>query len=640
MKPNSGFQRDLPTLARIAIALFRRLASLKLAVLLLVVLAGVLSVATFLDAARGPDYAQWYVYHAWWFAALLALLAANILAATLIRFPWGYRRIGFLIAHAGLLVLLAGSIQSFMGGVSGQLSLVEGETAREFLVTDRSQFMVQWQGQGGATGRPPVAFAFRPGPVDWPEGKTLDFGELGGVGLKVLKFYAHAGVAERWVEDERGLGNPALRLALAGPDGQTVRELWLGCGPSGAEASLGPVRLELHRAPVDSMLEDFLKPPTLADQKQGVLSVHHEGRVERIGVSEHLGKKVPVGKSKIAVEIVRYLPNGKIGGAGRSASEGTDPANPMLELRVQLPGQEKPVRQFAFARYPLFGADGVHGRSCPVRFWYHHPAVRGEPGVEFLQTSDGKLHSRAVGEGKNNEGKSVLRGEVGRGDRIEVSQDSSLSIVDYLPHARRETSFQPLEFAAGQAAGAEPAALVEISTEEGTEQIWLKRNDPKHGFRTVPTPQEPLAASFRFERVPLDFSLTLLRFQRGLNPGGAGDASFASTVRLADRAREVDQEHEIAMNQPLAHGKYRFYQASFDEPPDGRKRSVLAVACDPGRSLKYAGSLMLCAGILAMISVRFRRAKSGASQTATPVGGANGRPERTPGRPVEILAGH
>jgi hypothetical protein len=515
MKPNSGFQRDLPTLARIAIALFRRLASLKLAVLLLVVLAGVLSVATFLDAARGPDYAQWYVYHAWWFAALLALLAANILAAALIRFPWGYRRIGFLLTHAGLLVLLAGSIRSFMDGVSGQLSLVEGETAREFLVTDRSQFMVQWQGQGGATGRPPVAFAFRPGPVDWPEGKTLDFGELGGVGLKVLKFYAHAGVAERWVEDERGLGNPALRLALAGPDGQTVRELWLGCGPSGAEASLGAVSLELHRAPVDSMLEDFLKPPTLADQKQGVLSIHHEGRVERIGVSEHLGKKVPVGKSKIAVEIVRYL-----------------------------------------------------------------------------------------------------------------------------PHARRETGFQPLEFAAGQAAGAEPAALVEISTEEGTEQIWLKRNDPKHGFRTMPTPQGPLAASFRFERVPLDFSLTLLRFQRGLNPGGAGDASFASTVRLADRASKVDQEHEIAMNQPLAHGKYRFYQASFDEPPDGRKRSVLAVACDPGRSLKYAGSLMLCAGILAMISVRFRRAKSGASKTASPLGGANGQPERSPCRPGEILAGH
>ena len=125
-------------------AVMQWFASLKLAVVLMVVLAGVLALTTLLEAAQGRDYAQWYVYHSNWFIALLGLLAANILAATLIRYPWGRARLGFVLAHLGLLVLLAGSIATFMGGIEGSITLGEGETARDFLVPDYIRFTAAW----------------------------------------------------------------------------------------------------------------------------------------------------------------------------------------------------------------------------------------------------------------------------------------------------------------------------------------------------------------------------------------------------------------------------------------------------------------------------------------------------------------
>jgi hypothetical protein len=58
------------------------------------------------------------------------------------------------------------------------------------------------------------------------------------------------------------------------------------------------------------------------------------------------------------------------------------------------------------------------------------------------------------------------------------------------------------------------------------------------------------------------------------------------------------------MNEPLSHGKYTFYQSSFQELGGGKSASILSVAYDPGRTLKYLGSLMICLGIGVMFYVK------------------------------------
>lgn len=567
------------------------LGSLKLAVVLIAVLAGVLAWATFVEASRGREYTQWYVYHSRWFSALLGLLALNIFASAASRFPWGRKRIGFLITHIGLLVLLGGSIVTFKFGIEGQLGFEEGQTANSITMPDRCLLRATRQEQGSERPRS-TEFIFQPGPVDWPAGKKLPLGELNGVSMEVLKFYRHARVEEDWVEDREGRGSPALKFVLAGPDGRPVREEWLIADQFGSQMSIGPVKFEFQRVPMDSMLEDFLKPPAADADKDGILSMHYEGRMQRVPVSKSIGKKVPLGDGKVQVEIAEYLPNATPGSGGKFVSRGEEPGNPLLELRVTLPGKEQPLRQIAFARFPFLNLDGVHGASCPVKFFYHHPASMPDSGVEFLQAPDGKVYCR-VGE----DGKYQSLGVVTKDQPIEVAAQFKVSISELLSHARREVNFFPLELGPGEERGTEPAALVRVSAGGTTQEVWMQRNHTEFGQHGIQTKEGTVDVRFGNERLPLGFSLHLIRFQRGMNPGRMGDASFASRVRLVDPHQQINEEREISMNEPLSHGKYTFYQSSFQELGGGKSASILSVAYDPGRVLKYLGSLMICLGI-------------------------------------------
>jgi hypothetical protein len=98
--------------------------------------------------------------------------------------------------------------------------------------------------------------------------------------------------------------------------------------------------------------------------------------------------------------------------------------------------------------------------------------------------------------------------------------------------------------------------------------------------------------------------LKLADFRRQQNPGRAGNASFSSDVQVVDEACRVDQQHHIAMNEPLTHRRFTFYQSSFKDDGHGHEASVFSVAYDPGRLLKYAGSLMICLGIAIMFYMR------------------------------------
>jgi hypothetical protein len=471
--------------------------------------------------------------------------------------------------------------------------LEEGQTGNTILLTERSQITAMWNQQRGL---PPAAFLFNAGPVDWPEGRSLDIGELGGIHVKVLKFFRHARTEESWIEDPASDGGPALRFALVEPGGKTVEEQWLFAGPFGGEVTVGPATFELFQAADRSLLKDFTEPPA-ADQMdaKGVLSLHYDGKMQRLAVSENLGKEISLAEGGPSVRIEQYLPAARPAEGGKFTSQGEHPGNPMLELRVNLPGSEKPVRQIAFARYPLLNLDAVHGTTSPVKFWYHHPAIAPQPGTQLLQLADGKLYARtATDKGYQS------HGELSAGDAIATSAGFQFKLIEYLPHARQQIEFRPIQLARGESSGPEAAVLVEVTAGGKTQQAWLKRADEDHGFRVLETPEGPLAVAYGYERLPLSFSLKLHDFRRSSNPGGMGDASFASSVQLIDRDQGIDAKREISMNAPLVHGKYTFYQSGFHEIPGGKQATVLTVAYDPGRLLKYLGSLMICTGVFFM----------------------------------------
>ena len=108
-------------------------ASLPLAIALMIVLMTVLTLGTCVESwygpAVGPAEARSFVYGTWWFTALAALLAMNVLAALAVRFPWKKRQTGFVLTHVGLLVLLLGCLLTRRWGIEASLSLFEGQAA-------------------------------------------------------------------------------------------------------------------------------------------------------------------------------------------------------------------------------------------------------------------------------------------------------------------------------------------------------------------------------------------------------------------------------------------------------------------------------------------------------------------------------
>ena len=248
----------------------------------------------------------------------------------------------------------------------------------------------------------------------------------------------------------------------------------------------------------------------------------------------------------------------------------------------------------------------MHIAKCPVKFWYHHPAVAAEPAVEFLATSDGKLYCR-LGNGKYES-----RGEVHAGDTLDAWSSTSVSIVDFLPHARRELVFRPVKvgphvpMGGGDRETFEAAAEVELTAGDTSRSLWLQRGDQGGMPIPVKTSEGTLAISYGYESLPLGFSLQLKKFTRGMNPGGMGDARFASTVHLHDEAKNIDAGprdfHERAA------GPRKIHVLSVGNPAQrhghGAHRGLRS-----GPVFEILGSIMTCAGTVIMFVTRSKLAK-------------------------------
>ncbi|MHC4090994.1 MAG: cytochrome c biogenesis protein CcsA, partial [Planctomycetota bacterium] len=116
-------------------SVFRAVGSLWFAAVLLILLLVAMACATVVESTSGPlgtELALDQFYQAWWFEALLALVALNVLAAALLRYPFSKRHIGFVVTHAGILVTLGGALVTKHFGVDGRIGLAEGDTAESF----------------------------------------------------------------------------------------------------------------------------------------------------------------------------------------------------------------------------------------------------------------------------------------------------------------------------------------------------------------------------------------------------------------------------------------------------------------------------------------------------------------------------
>lgn len=117
-------------------SLIHRFASLKITVGILVLLLIALSAGTIVESGHGAEAAARSVYGANWFHLLLIVLAINLVCSILDLRPWGRNRIGYVITHGSILVILAGSLATELFKTEGVMAIWENEESG--VVSDRS----------------------------------------------------------------------------------------------------------------------------------------------------------------------------------------------------------------------------------------------------------------------------------------------------------------------------------------------------------------------------------------------------------------------------------------------------------------------------------------------------------------------
>lgn len=418
--------------------LYYAVASLQLAIALLCLFTLCLVVATLLEAHYSAAIAQALVYRTWWFSLLLGLLALNVLFAAIKKFPWKKHQTGFLITHAGLLVLLLGGLLTTLGGVDGQMFLIDTDNTdiQNFFSLPNKSDRIQLPGQhqievyrlpttaahdpaalealqaldGGRELSPKLlecwpgkhwALSFTPGPFTWyadqhirPDlpsslralcwlaaprpGFTQALDEQSS--LTVKNFYPYT---EYWpyskTDDERGFPVLKLRLTAAAGAGMRPMDKWVAAVPEfEPEPSPVSVRLMVLREP--ALLPEFLEPPApeqLGQQGQLVLLVGPQKKSFRIPLNpDRLDKAMDLPGTDLRLTLK---------GCGdlidfvphTSGVDGRQPAPCNPAVSFELSGPDGSGDYLACATLPDVPAFRKGTPPAPVAVWYHSPDFRG-----------------------------------------------------------------------------------------------------------------------------------------------------------------------------------------------------------------------------------------------------------------------
>ncbi len=695
--PRHRLQRaGQPLLLRILFAVIEFLASLRLAVILLSILVVVLAVATFIEKGIGPAASQFAVYQSWWFYLLGTLLGINILFAALIRYPWKRYQTGFVITHAGLLVLLIGCLVSALGGVEATLSVQEG-ALNHIAVRDSHHFELTVDDGDDKGGVSKQKIPFNPGPFSWRNysdwtsllwaspGKlpafpwNLAFRDQGvlydrdGIRLETLDYYADSEIVEGglltlYVSSQDASGRAGdwepLTLRLRPLSAEAAAQ---GLAVAPSEETLGNgVRLiytvATSSVEADAFRECVPTPKELNDlPERGMVVLYAAGkRFVLLLDDEAVGKKVDLPDTSIAVTV-------------KSLRESS------LGVVLEVTGGEAPAEEMSlFATHPHFsrqarkhGVFGAYWVQPRAESRSPHAMLMGEvaaavrsPRIEICQTSEPRLLVRTWRQGTVE----FFELPLDRRKAIALARspwETRMVVDTLLPFAEEGTVTAPLPIRrsgnVGRTGMTTPRVKVRLTVDGNTTEQWLSDVNPRMRTAAADTTLvcrgKGRTVSLRLTRDTFDtgFRVKLNKFERKMDPGTRQPAYYASSVdlfmpvdligpqqtttdtvqedddgtrlRLAAKNVRIELNHPVPFTDPQTRRMFRVYQSSFSGPfrpgdpgfpidfAAAEQREEIYVShftlnYDPGRGLKYFGSLMIVAGIAVMFFMKayfFRR---------------------------------
>ncbi len=571
-----------PFYVRTVLRIYEFLASLKLAVVLILTLACVLGLATFVEANFGTAAVGFLLYHTWFFAALLTLLATNIFCAASIRFPWKRHQTGFVVTHIGLLTLLAGSAISDRGSINSQMLVFLGQANHVAIDMDQSTLNIS-----EIPGRPePLQVRFQPGPFNWSDLAPYPivrrikswFGlgdpkttwvhppqplyDDGRTKIEVVDYYARSIVRAA----------PYLALDFYQPmlKAQIPIELEMDERrqdlPVAKASLMGMGDGLMWKANEDDALAAFTqcKPDRTVDG-EGLIAFWSKGEsycatVRELQKLKDQGKLFPL-NDRLSVELGGYVDSpdlaalvhgkGLVAESGGSEGHGVGPTVEIF-VHEKNGSEETKYRIVRFAQLPYL-PEGKH----PAGFYaeFYHPQVRGQ--VDILIGPGDKLAFRAwqqklgrvVAAGDLEIGKTVDTFSMGGGENV-----MRMTPTRFVPSAAGSASsitstevVLPQPFDKGDRGDSKCVNLRVSWTDPESgrtehDSFWLKQNLPepwesarrRQVHETTVGTGRPIKCSYNVKQTEVGFALKLVDFDLEVDPGTKMAANYTSRVIQVD----------------------------------------------------------------------------------------------------------
>lgn len=554
--------------------IFRFLGSIKLAVPLLTVISGILIWGTFYEAKVGSATVQYEVYKSPWFGALMFLLALNLAVAALSRYPWrGLRKIGFAIAHLGIIVIIAGSAAVIHLGVEGLIPL-RTDSGLNNEIRVEGDFLEVMDPQGKIS----QADLFIK-----PNG-SVNVSQVGG--LDLIGYTNNAIETTKFVETG-GANNLAVRLSFHSDNMGQNLETWLAQAPEEYhKVGIGPAELELVTVANETELEEAISPPAEDNPYPwGQLKItSSEGEIGNIPVKDNLAQNLTL-EDNIQIKIINFWPDFQIDENRQPITLSPLVRNPVVQLEIEAPeGRE---RMFLFGR----------GNFAPIRYLVSGEAISSlqlnyevqlQPTEDYFRvitTPTGELYYAA------HSSKGFKSGSLEIGTPTNPGwADFQITLEEVIPHSQPQPQVVPVNNPQIQGI---PALLVKT---EGENKTWLPWGEAK----TIAAPEGEAFAAFGPKLIQLPFQIALEDFIIDRNEGEDSIAMWTSKIRIEDSEQGIVTQRNVWMNHPTWYGGWKIAQASWD--PNDLQQSTLQVKREPVwvTSLTWSGSALIVLGLIIM----------------------------------------
>lgn len=534
------------------------------------------------------------LYSSWWFSALLAALAINMIVCSLRRGRWRRQQVGFQLTHLSIVFLLAGVLVG-LNRQEGAMQILEGEQSDTLYLGSRPIVANTFDqarelthiatGKGGQS-QMHLGFAIHLDdfelrrhhePLDTISVQSARGGTIRSYTLAFQRKISRA-AGEPWdieivetkpirretfrvVESASAAPEPAIEIETVS-DGHRHTDWVFSRSPRQRRVLTDNTEIEYHRCRSREQWEHLLNekdvPTTLTPDCIAVTW----GQTAMTTLPLRLNIEQPIPGSSATLTVLQFVPHWQMDlETRRIVSASPERKNPAIQVLVR-EGKTSETR-WLFSRNPFFH-DRKDFPNTTMELRFVEAALRRWHLLRVIASGD--PNERLVQRYLNGHLVETLPAEASRS--MAVPGDLEVKLVRWLERATVESNEvdDPDHFAA---------------------RLLLRNRDTGETKEIEAVSGEVLTQGslhFLLDReYPID--------------------QFISHVRVIENGGTVLTK-TIQMNDPLKYRGYTFYQSSYDvQAGDTSRYTVLSASRDPGVGLVYVGFGMLTLGLVIIFYV-------------------------------------